>query len=1365
MDVLACDQCGSFFKAKKYLKQHLAVHHRVLDVFECYICRKTFGAKYKLTEHFSIVHSGTSYNCEVCGKGFQSKFTLGTHMKKHTGNFEVFTCVECSQEFNRKQLLVEHVGDMNRRCLWCDMWLGCRTKLLEHIEENHRRVGRLECTECRRDVHSLTKFWNHLIVYHPEQCRIVNKNCVICEKCRQLCSSRHHLKKHQRKLCLVSEKNVCKHCNVRLGTNYLHGVHLGRGLRCAMCGERFECLTLLKEHVYYGHRSGEEVLDLEKTCYRRVVNGWKSPMRDRIGERNGSKSPESSRISGRNSSKSPENGKSWRCERDRSVGRIEKFRRSMENCGNGDGNGGEAVGNRCRSGENAGELSRCGRVMENSGKGDENGGKAVGNRCKSSENAGELSGFERVVESCGSRDENLERCTESSGRRRCKGRICLKTGESFRKNLEGNYVEKVVVDKVEKLLGKNGENLRIVNYCRGKNEKPSGNASYGIMKYTVPYSNQVSGNVNWSENQEVLNRCHGTTGCNVSNNEKHSKIVNGCDENSNETISVETKKSVSPSRSFEDVPVPSSSEDEVSLKSGNDDSERDYCSLTSNNYTKVLDCDSDGFENRSVLSIDSSRLSFKFKCYDCENLYQTLKDLECHRRLAHDSDIDVPEIMTCDHCGRQFTKRTLLEGHFRKCVCSICGCTTRCWTLLRLHCSTKHGSRGDWSCDKCRRGFRSSVLFVKHARNCRGIVVRKDRKRRRSEGSKLVKHPKFKRIRTLDDEHNYENCDTNLSTKRTKNKRIPTPDDDDDDNHDNCKTNLSTRGTKYRRNPTLNDDNDDNYDNCKTNLSTRGTKYKRKPTLNDDNDNCKANLSTRGMKYKRISTVDDDNDNNYDDFKTNLSTRGKKYKRIRLLDDYDDDDDIVVNTTDKYCNTYSPTSPTNLKNTATFRIVLKNRSKKISPRNFKGSPKKSLPRSKQKSPQKPPEPSPSKSSTDEDFVKPKLRPKSMTTPQRKRVEFLKSMRENCETSPDKKSPKLKAIRESVTKLEFSPGEDNKIGVGILKSVRKNGETSSEKVGPIENSVLISGRTNNVSPTSNRSIVGNIWRSRRNLGKLTPPKDLSLVEDRNLKGDLKLSPKNSVSDLDGDSKLVRKLKKDFMENLDVKPLDNTLDSTKELIIDTSVSYCQSVNDSFTKSNCILGEEKRINEIPTDVTRTDFFLNLNLVSSTPINGVRKSEGHLFQGKLDGKISGEDLKDGRKFCRQLISAGDTSKVVYCEASPNRVPTSILKTVPSVKSKSTLRRIVHFEDDVDEKFGCKFLKNVSPDSCRSSVDVPSEKNDSNVVVSSAKSENVEGSCKPSSKLQIYRCRLCKKRFPNRDLLQCHITSNVCRVKISNLS
>ncbi|RZF32001.1 hypothetical protein LSTR_LSTR007079 [Laodelphax striatellus] len=455
---------------------------------------------------------------------------------------------------------------------------------------------------------------------------------------------------------------------------------------------------------------------------------------------------------------------------------------------------------------------------------------------------------------------------------------------------------------------------------------------------------------------------------------------------------------------------------------------------------------------------------------------------------------------------------------------------------------------------------------------------------------------------------------------------------------------------------------------------------------------------------------------------------------------------------DDPCDTQLPTSRISSKTTGGFKIVLKKRQKNVSPSYFNGKLRKSSRKGSKSSPK------------NSELGKTTRK----TTPEKT---CTKSMRKTNDSTP------VKSCDENDSKFvdrscQSTPGEDSSVEVGVSKSVRKNDLYSFIDFNGCN--VLRSVRNSCVSSSKKLNLRNGVWKSKSKLDDSSPKKEyITAVED--LKFVRKLdeeSHKNSLRESNNDFENVSKLnnvspKNYVLRNLDMNPLDTTLETSKDLIIDTSVSYCKSDNNDSFKKNEEIGSfsdgipvDTNCDKNPTEVNRTDFFLNLDLVSSTPIfsrkvNGGFLSEKEAFDGNDDV------LKNKNKICRQLNMGEnvDISKIVNFEDSPKRMPTSILKSASSVKSKSPFKRIVHFEDDLDKNLSWKFCKRLTPDldTSKSVNEIDEAKNDS-----SSKSQNSE---QLSNRSQIYRCRLCKKRFTSKELLQAHLSINMCMVKISNLN
>ena len=88
---LKCDACGSTFKYKKGLNEHIRVKHETTSepstskIFKCNQCSSVFTMQKNLTAHEKLKHSGVldEFKCATCGKIFNQKKNLTRHEINH----------------------------------------------------------------------------------------------------------------------------------------------------------------------------------------------------------------------------------------------------------------------------------------------------------------------------------------------------------------------------------------------------------------------------------------------------------------------------------------------------------------------------------------------------------------------------------------------------------------------------------------------------------------------------------------------------------------------------------------------------------------------------------------------------------------------------------------------------------------------------------------------------------------------------------------------------------------------------------------------------------------------------------------------------------------------------------------------------------------------------------------------------------------------------------------------------------------------------------------------------------------------------------------------------------------------------------
>lgn len=112
----ACDFCGSSFRMKSYLFNHMHNVH-IRTKYVCTFCSRGFYKKYEMKDHIRQFHTmETPFECEFenCNKSFARKKNLMIHRRIHTGE-RPYPCSLCDKTFmhfiDRKRHMMKHVSE------------------------------------------------------------------------------------------------------------------------------------------------------------------------------------------------------------------------------------------------------------------------------------------------------------------------------------------------------------------------------------------------------------------------------------------------------------------------------------------------------------------------------------------------------------------------------------------------------------------------------------------------------------------------------------------------------------------------------------------------------------------------------------------------------------------------------------------------------------------------------------------------------------------------------------------------------------------------------------------------------------------------------------------------------------------------------------------------------------------------------------------------------------------------------------------------------------------------------------------------------------------------------------------------------
>ena len=182
---LVCDQehkcgiCGNIFQTDNLLKNHKAIHGKVL--------------KHQSKKHIHIVHDGQKdYKCESCDKPFSEEGDLKRHKYTiHEGHKE-YRCDICDRLFSQTQQLKNHIHTVHKvkKDYKCDSVIAKVATLRKHIHTNHGRKRKYKCYICCKLISTKGKLNEHILTVHEGD--KVKK----CESCGKSFSKVSSLKRH-----------------------------------------------------------------------------------------------------------------------------------------------------------------------------------------------------------------------------------------------------------------------------------------------------------------------------------------------------------------------------------------------------------------------------------------------------------------------------------------------------------------------------------------------------------------------------------------------------------------------------------------------------------------------------------------------------------------------------------------------------------------------------------------------------------------------------------------------------------------------------------------------------------------------------------------------------------------------------------------------------------------------------------------------------------------------------------------------------------------------------------------------------------------------------------------------------------------
>ncbi|XP_031150181.2 uncharacterized protein LOC116046111 [Sander lucioperca] len=172
-----CTECGKFFNKQR---PHTCEHK--IKPYSCNICGKRCVSKFTLNTHSRIHSENYEHRCKYCHVTFKTKVDKISHEQIHLTEGKPYKCPDCSETFaknkERRIHLDDHRGPPQLKCYVCGIEFLWPLNLQRHLAV-HTGEKPFKCSVCQRGFSQPSHLKSHMRLHtgeRPFKCQHCDKS-------------------------------------------------------------------------------------------------------------------------------------------------------------------------------------------------------------------------------------------------------------------------------------------------------------------------------------------------------------------------------------------------------------------------------------------------------------------------------------------------------------------------------------------------------------------------------------------------------------------------------------------------------------------------------------------------------------------------------------------------------------------------------------------------------------------------------------------------------------------------------------------------------------------------------------------------------------------------------------------------------------------------------------------------------------------------------------------------------------------------------------------------------------------------------------------------------------------------------------